>query len=363
MNSSNSTVAPMLIFDWQFYLESGLMILFAFTSILACILTLVLFFKSSSTTIRLNVIVSQAMLSAILNSLFVLAIAVYNIGFSWFSIDQMAVTKFQCYSFTWGVVVVSRLFFYFTGFFSIWRFFTCLYDETKYVLIQCFIILAISIMIYSFTLYNTLWTFLNFRHSTDTVNYCNVFFIFPPSIQWFDIGTFTAIQISLIFITYLMNRYIKKQYAAFNLESNKHNLEQRFKERSFLESMKILIIFLAIQTMVSIGTNCIHIFLMARQEYRFPNIAAIKCLMINNILRMVNYTVTLPMWVYYDGILRKKLIKLTFVQKFSRKSTVENIDERVDHRVDPQRANDIVMEMWATKSNKRSWWFAIDFVH
>jgi len=48
------------------------MIMFGFTSFSDCIFTFIIFFKSFSTTARLNIIAGQAVLPAMLNSQFVL---------------------------------------------------------------------------------------------------------------------------------------------------------------------------------------------------------------------------------------------------------------------------------------------------
>lgn len=151
----------------------------------------------------------------------------------------------------------------------------------------------------------------------------------------------SCIQVIVIIITLLIYKSVRDRYKSFGIFSQTHNLQQRLVEKMYLKSMKVLIIFLIVQTMISVMTNTLHIFLMSYQEYRF--------ITYDHVLRMINYTLALPVWIYFDSVLRKTLLQLVPALKCIIKVVPESREQSFNHHANVNEANDILMNVWAVK--------------
>jgi len=174
----------------------------------------------------------------------------------------------------------------------------------------------------------------------------------------------------VVIITVAMYLHIKQKYESFNAQTNQHNLEERLNEKLYLASMKVLIKFLISQTLVGMFTNGMHLYIMSFGEYRFPNLPTIKLLMLNNACRVVNYTVSLPLWLIFDEMTGKIVDKIPVLGQVAKKLRLKLIGEpkpaatnikmdsvvgAVKHNVTPEAADDILNSFWALKTTRNHW--------
>lgn len=366
MNTTNKTGDLYCVlnfsFDFLYYVEITLTLIFSLCAIVVFIFAICVHSKIQFHSIRLKCTIIQSLISGIINCLFAIVVAVYNFTLTGQSYIRL-MYRLHCYLMMFGISIFFRLFFYFLCMFSVQLWFDCLF-KNRAPLLQNILAFLVSISLYVLALYNGVLTFLSLWSNTDTICYCNAFYLFAQKIQWFDTGVFAAVQIITIIICIAMKLHVKHKYNMFGLTTNEHRLDVRMEEKMYLKSIDVLIKFLVVQTSVATITNSIQMCLVLFAEQRYPTLTAIYGMMANNAIRVTVYALSIPAWLIYDkssnNILRKmKMFRNWFVSPNVSDSLVlttlghNHSALEHNHNVDPTKANEILNDMWAKASVRR----------
>lgn len=226
-------------------------------------------------------------------------------------------------------------------------------DETSTVVMKCFVVL----LWFNGLVTQSIYVHKSFRSPSAEYALCFCSMVFLTGYQ--NLITFTLITLTIKLLTLALFGYVfyisKTLYLKFSINTAAHNLQERFQLSNTIKATTTLLPFLITH---AVFNSCfLIIFFILTQTGAIKNdVSGINLTICFYIVASIDITFAPFWWIKYNDNLKYLAVKHFSVMKYLMKKPMLNskcnkiYSYKVDYRVKPEEANDILQVIWSTKN-------------